>query len=183
MKALMSRSSTSLLVFGALAVVFGLIASFFPVATALTLVTLWGVYALVDGIAAAVMAFRPKDGQSRGFLILAAVVGVVAGLIAILHPISSGVALAWVLGIWLIVRGVMEIVGAFTTTQSTSRWMLVLGGLLWLVAGVLVVSFPGVAALSIALWIGVLAIVWGIVLLVAGFQVRKSSRQPAATPS
>ena len=52
-----------------------------------------------------------------------------------------------------------------------------LGGVLWLVAGWLVVSSPGVAALSISLWLGVLAIVWGIVLLVAGFRARSAAKQ------
>ena len=66
MNELMKRSSTSLLVFGALAVVFGLVASFFPVATALTLVVLLGVYALIDGVAAGVMAFRPAEGSREG---------------------------------------------------------------------------------------------------------------------
>ena len=54
MKQLGQRSPTSLFVFGALAVVFGVIAAIFPVATALTLVVLWGCYALIDGIVAGV---------------------------------------------------------------------------------------------------------------------------------
>lgn len=177
MKGLMNRSSTALFVFGVLAVVFGVVAAVFPVGTALTLIVLWGIYALLDGIAAAVMAFRPAEDQSRGFLILTAVFGIAAGLLAILHPIGSAVALAWILGVWLMVRGVLELVGAFSGKQSNSRWLLVLGGVLWLVAGWLVVSSPGVAALSISLWLGVLAIVWGIVLLVAGFRARSAAKQ------
>ena len=179
MNELMKRSSTTLLVFGAVSVVFGLIAAFFPIATAVTLVVLWGVYALIDGITAAVLAFSREGRQARGFLIFAAVVGIAAGLFAVFQPIRSAVALAWVLGIWLIIRGVMELIGAFTNPQGQSRWLLALGGLLWLVAGVLVVSFPGVAALSISLWLGVLAIIWGIALLVAGVQVRKVAKETA----
>ena len=168
---LMKRSSTTLLVFGAVSVVFGLIAAFFPVATAVTLVVLWGIYALIDGITAAVLAFSREGRQARGFLIFAAVVGIAAGLFAVFQPIRSAVALAWVLGIWLIIRGVMELIGAFTNPQGQSRWLLALGGLLWLV--------PGVAALSISLWLGVLAIIWGIALLVAGVQVRKVAKETA----
>ena len=179
MNELMKRSSTTLLVFGAVSVVFGLIAAFFPIATAVTLVVLWGIYALIDGITAAVLAFSREGRQARGFLIFAAVVGIAAGLFAVFQPIRSAVALAWVLGIWLIIRGVMELIGAFTNPQGQSRWLLALGGLLWLVAGVLVVSFPGVAALSISLWLGVLAIIWGIALLVAGVQVRKVAKETA----
>ena len=94
---LMKRSSTYLLVSGAVALLFGLVAAFFPIATAITLVVLWGVYALMDGITAAIMAFRPLPGQSRGFLIFTAVVGVIAGLVAIFSPVTAGFAL----GIWI----------------------------------------------------------------------------------
>lgn len=182
MNELMNRSSTTLIWFGGLAVAFGLVAAFFPLGTVITLVVLWGIYALLDGIAAAIMAFSRNGRSSRGFLILAAVVGIAAGLFAVFQPVKSGAALAWVLGIWLIVRGVMELVGAFTNRDGRSRVMIGLGGVLWLVAGVLVVSFPGVAALTISLWIGVLAIIWGLALLVAGFHVRKMAKLSAPIP-
>ncbi|MBK8446913.1 MAG: HdeD family acid-resistance protein [Micropruina sp.] len=176
---LMKRSSTSLIVFGALATIFGIVAAFFPVATALTLVVLWGIYALIDGVAAAFLAFSVERRQSRGLLIFTAVVGIAAGLFAVLQPFKSAVALAWIIGLWLIVRGVMELIGAFTNTDAQSRWLLALGGALWVLAGVLVISFPGMAALAISLWLGVLAIIWGIALLVAGFHVRKVSKETA----
>ena len=179
---LMKRSSTYLLVSGAVALLFGLVAAFFPIATAITLVVLWGVYALLDGITAAVMAFRPLPGQSRGFLIFTAVVGIIAGLVAIFSPVTAGFALAWVLGVWLMLRGVLEIVSAFTQQQSAPRWLLVLGGLFWLIAGYLIMSSPGTAALAIALWLGVLAIVWGIMLLVVGFLVRREAKRNAPIP-
>jgi uncharacterized membrane protein HdeD (DUF308 family) len=179
---LMKRSSTALIVFGVLATIFGLIAAFFPVATALTLVLLWGIYALVDGVTAAVLAFSGDALQSRGSLIFAAVVGIAAGLFAILQPVKSAVALAWVIGLWLLVRGVLELVGAFTNTDVQSRWLLALGGLLWMLGGILVISFPGVAALAISLWLGLLAIVWGIVLVWAGLHMRTTAKLSEPIP-
>ncbi len=179
---LMKRSSTYLFVSGAVALLFGLVAAFFPIATAITLVVLWGVYALLDGITAAAMAFRPRPDQSRGFLIFTAVVGVLAGLVAVLSPVTAGFALAWVLGVWLMLRGVVEIVSAFTQQQSAPRWLLVLGGVFWLIAGWLIVGSPEVAALAIALWLGVLAIVWGIVLLAVGFLVRREVKRVEPIP-
>lgn len=173
---LMKRSSTYLVVSGALAVIFGLVAAFFPIPTALTLVVLWGIYALIDGILAAAMAFRPNPDQSRGYLILTAIVGIAAGLIAIFSPTTAGIVLTWVVGIWLIVRGIFEVVAAFTQRAAGSRWLLVLGGAFWLVAGWLLVAYPGVAALSIALWLGVLAIIWGVVLIIVGFAVRREAK-------
>ena len=174
---LMKRSSTYLLVSGALALVFGIVAAMFPIGAALTLVVLWGVYALMDGVLAAAMAVRPLPGQSRGFLIVTALARIVAGLIAVLSPVTAGFALAWVLGVWLMLRGVLEIVSAFTQQQSAPRWLLVLGGVFWLVAGWLIAGSPEVAALAIALWLGVLAIVWGVVLLAVGFLVRREVKR------
>ena len=182
MTELMKRSSTYLLVSGALAVVFGIVAALFPVGTAITLVILWGVYALVDGIAAVIMAFSPSGAKSRLFLLVTGVIGIAAGLFAVFRPVSSAVALAWVLGIWLLIRGVIEIAGAFSSKAATPRWLQVLGGVFWLVAGWLMISFPGVAAQSISLWIGILAIVWGIVLLVVGWQVRRLGQDAEPVP-
>ncbi|MFT4225053.1 MAG: HdeD family acid-resistance protein [Micropruina sp.] len=171
---LMKRSSTYLFVSGAVALLFGLVAAFFPIATGITLVILWGIYALLDGIVAAVMAFNPRPDQSRGYLIFTAVVGILAGGVAVFSPLTAGLALLWVLGVWLMLRGIIEIVSAFTQPQTAPRWLLVLGGVFWLLAGWLVLSAPNTAAaLIIALWLGILAIVWGIVLITVGFLVRR----------
>ena len=40
---------------------------------------------------------------------LSGILGVLAGIVCVFRPFSSAVALAWVLGIWLIVRGIVEI--------------------------------------------------------------------------
>ena len=171
---LMKRSSTYLFVSGTVALLFGLVAAFFPIATGLTLVVLWGIYALLDGIVAAVMAFNPRPDQSRGYLIFTAIVGILAGGIAVFSPVTAGLALLWVLGVWLILRGVIEIISAFTQQQTAPRWLMVLGGAFWLLAGWLILSAPNTAAtLIIALWLGILAIVWGIVLITVGLLVRR----------
>ncbi len=177
---LMKRSSTYLFVSGAVALLFGFVAAFFPIATGLTLVVLWGIYALLDGIVAAVMAFNPRPDQSRGYLIFTAIVGILAGGIAVFSPVTAGLALLWVLGVWLILRGVIEIISAFTQQQTAPRWLMVLGGVFWLMAGWLILSAPNTAAtLIIALWLGILAIVWGIVLITVGFLVRREAKRIA----
>ncbi len=177
---LMKRSSTYLFVSGTVALLFGLVAAFFPIATGLTLVVLWGIYALLDGIVAAVMAFNPRPDQSRGYLIFTAIVGILAGGIAVFSPVTAGLALLWVLGVWLILRGVIEIISAFTQQQTAPRWLMVLGGAFWLLAGWLILSAPNTAAtLIIALWLGILAIVWGIVLITVGFLVRREAKRIA----
>lgn len=178
------RSSTALIASGALALIFGVVAAVWPIGTALTLVVLWGVYALIDGVTALVMAFRGEGASAKMWFVFTGIIGILAGLLAIFQPLASGVALAWVMGIWLMVRGVAELVGAFSQTSTRPRWLLVLGGVAWLVAGILFVANPGAAALTIAFWLGALAIVWGLLTIGAGIMLRshlkKSDSAPAA---
>ncbi len=171
------RAPSTLITIGALAIIFGLVASLWPIGTAVTLVIMWGAYALADGIAALVMAFRKEGTSARALLIFTGVIGVIAGLFAIFRPVSSGVALAWVLGIWLIARGITELAGAFAQTSARPRWLLALGGVAWILAGVLFAASPGAAALTIALRIGFLAIAWGVLAITAGLILRAESKQ------
>ena len=183
MIATLRRSPETMIVYGSVAVLFGLIAAFWPVGTALTLVTLWGIYALVDGISALIQAFRNVTASSRWWFVFTGIVGVLAGILAITRPFASSVALAWVLGIWLMVRGITEFVAAFATDLGNSRWLLLLAGVGWFLAGILFVAYPGAAALSIALWLGILAIVWGLLAIGAGFSLRSDLKQIEAETS
>jgi len=82
----------------------------------------------------------------------------------------------WFLGIWLLVRGLFELVGAFSSTISSPRWLLVLGALLDLVLGWLFVSNPGTAAVAVAWVIGLLAIAWGVVFVVLALAARGATK-------
>ena len=84
--------------------------------------------------------------------------------------------ITWLVGIWLLVRGLFELVGAFSSTVATPRWLLVLGALLDLVLGWLFVTHPGQSAKAIAVVIGILAIAWGVVFVVLALAARSATK-------
>lgn len=174
------RSSTYLIISGVLAVIFGLIAAIDPISSILTLVVLWGWYALMDGLFAVISAFRPDERGARGYLLLTGVLGLVAGLVVITKPFSSAVTLTWILGIWMMVRGVIELGLAVIGHRAGQRLSLVLSGLLWLLAGILIASNPGAALMGISTWISVVAIIWGILLLAGGILLRSEGNNRTA---
>jgi uncharacterized membrane protein HdeD (DUF308 family) len=55
--------------------------------------------------------------------------------------------------------------------------MLLISAVLSLVIGILFVAKPGVGVLSIVLWIGIVAIIWGIVLIIAAFSARRLGKE------
>jgi len=56
----------------------------------------------------------------RGLTILMGILGFVAGVVVLTYPITSVLALAWVLGVWLIADGVMLVAAAFSVRRLAS---------------------------------------------------------------
>jgi uncharacterized membrane protein HdeD (DUF308 family) len=173
-----------LLVRGAIGIVFGILAIVWPVHTAIALALLWGFWALTDGIGSIVQAFQPESRGSRLWLVALGVIALIAAFFAITSPGMAATTLTWILGIWLIVRGIFELAGAFSSQQVVPRWLLVLNGLLSILIGVLFAANPGAGAVSLAVVLGVTALVWGVVLIGVGFSVRRELSGPAhSSPS
>jgi uncharacterized membrane protein HdeD (DUF308 family) len=169
-----------LLARGIIAVVFGVLAVAWPVETATALALLWGFWALFDGIGSFIQAFEPgTPGGARALLVLMGVIALLAAFFAIFSPALTAVALTWILGIWLIVRGCFEAVGAFASTVDAPRWLLLVGAGVDLVLGILFAANPGRSVVGIATVLGIVAIVWGVVFLVTGFATRRLARQEA----
>lgn len=171
-----------LVVRGVLAVLFGVVAMVWPVETAIAVVLLWGVWALLDGISSIAQAFRPGPAVVRVAVGLMGVLALLAAVFALFRPVSAGTILVWFLGLWLIARGVFEVVIAFTRTPPAPRGLLVLSAVLDIVLGVLFMTHPDKSAVGIAWLLGLLAIVWGLVFIVVGLLARKATEYPTAPP-
>jgi uncharacterized membrane protein HdeD (DUF308 family) len=168
-----------MMVRGAIGIVFGILAIVWPIETAKALVLLWGFWALAEGISLLVQAFR---STTQGSPLLSAVLGLIAVIVAFFAISSPGVTaktLTWILGIWLIIRGVFEVFTAFSSYRLTPRWLLLLGAALSILLGVFFVSNPGGGAVGIAVWLGLIALCWGLVLVAMGFTSRHQHEWPA----
>jgi uncharacterized membrane protein HdeD (DUF308 family) len=172
-----------LVVRGVVAALFGIVAMVWPEPTLIVVVVLWGVWALLDGISSLAQAFRPGPGLVRLGLALMGVVALAAAIFAIFRPVDAGTILAWFLGVWLLVRGVLEAVLAFVRTPALPRWLLLLSAALDIVLGLLFVTHPGKSALAIAWLLGLLALIWGLLFIVVGLMARKNTELPGPPPA
>lgn len=175
-KDLMTAAWKVLLLRGVIGIALGIVIVVWPKATIVVLMVLLGLWALVDGIGLAGQVFTKgaPTGQ-RVFFGVLALLALVVALVAIFSPDKAASVLTWLVGIWLLVRGLFELVGAFSSTVAAPRWLLVLGALLDLVLGWLFVSHPGTAALGVAVVIGILAIAWGVVFVVLALAARSAA--------
>jgi uncharacterized membrane protein HdeD (DUF308 family) len=168
---------------GILGIVFGLICLLTPGVAIGAFVILFAAYMFVDGGFAIASAWKAaRTGERWGLLIIEGIVDIAAGLVAIVWPAITMVALIWLVAIWAIVSGALMLYAAFMLNRDHGRWWLALGGIASLVFGVLLVIEPLIGAVVLTMWIGAYALVFGGFLLVLAFQLhsRKEDRERKA---
>ena len=167
----LARNWWALALRGLVAVLFGLLTFILPGITLVTLVLLFGAYALADGIFNVIAFFRVASHQWA--LLIEGVIGIIAGIVTFALPAITAIALLYLIAFWAIFTGVFEIIAGIRLRKAmTNEWLLLVMGVLSLLFGVLILFAPGAGALAIVLWIGAYALVFGIFLLALAFRLR-----------
>ena len=171
----LARNWWALALRGLVAVLFGLLTFFLPGITLVTLVLLFGVYALMDGIFNVIAFFRVASHHWA--LLIEGVIGIIAGILTFAWPAITALVLLYLIAFWAIFTGIFEIIAGIRLRKAiTNEWLLLVMGALSLLFGILILLAPGVGALAIVLWIGAYALVFGIFLLALAFRLRGHER-------
>jgi len=154
----------------------GIILGFFlitePAATIAALATLLGFYWLVQGVLSLVEVFVDRS-IPRIWSLLTGIVGIIAGLFVLRHPLIAALTVPTViviiLGIQGLIMGVLEIVSGF---RGGGFGSFILGAINLLV-GVLLLSSPVAAAFAFPVVFGVLLLIQGVGLIFLAFRLRQ----------
>jgi uncharacterized membrane protein HdeD (DUF308 family) len=178
---LMAQNWWTLALRGLVAVLFGIAAFIWPGITLWALVTLFGAYALVDGIFALVAAFtRNVERQRWWALLFEGIVGVGVGILTFMWPGLTALGLLYLIAFWAILTGVFEVITAIRLRREiTGEWIMALIGVLSIVFGVLLVAHPLAGALSLVWMIGAFVLAMGVLMIALAFRLR-SLRTPGA---
>lgn len=167
---------------GLLGVAFGIFTFIWPGLSLAGLVLLYGAFAFGDGVLALVSAIRGRTdaGAPRWAMILRGLLGVGTGIVTILWPGITALALLYVIAASAVVGGALEIVSAIRLRRAIrAEWALGLVGLLSIALGVLLMLFPLAGALALVLWVGASTFVIGALLTVLGLRLRSWGRTEA----
>ena len=169
---------------GLCALIFGILALAWPEITVAVLVIFFGVFVLVSGIFSLVAAVSPIVRGERVLLILLGVLGIVVGAITLSWPEITVLVLLFLIAVWALVAGILDIVAAFRQKgHGSEKWLLGLTGALAVILGVLLLSFPIAGVLAVILIIGIFAILIGISLFVLAFIVRSKQKRAQLHPA
>jgi uncharacterized membrane protein HdeD (DUF308 family) len=174
MQPYLARQWPAIAVRGGAAVVFGLLVLFWPQLTLLTLVYIFGIFVLVEGMTALLSGLQsPADGGRSWGLILLGIIAIIAGIATFVWPGITGLILLLLIGFWAIAVGIVQIYeGIRLRREIANEWLLILTGIVALFFGLIVVVNPGAGALAVAFFIGFFALVYGVLQLALAFRLR-----------
>ncbi|HEU5195233.1 MAG TPA: DUF308 domain-containing protein [Methylomirabilota bacterium] len=129
------------------------------------LITLFGVYTLLDGIAAVAWGVyasrrRPLTGSP---VLLEGIFSIGLGVLALGHPFTSA-RFVELLAVWALVTGILEIVAAMRLPRGLA---LAAGGAWSMFLGLMLLALPHAMSDALVAAIAVYALVFGVLVLVA----------------
>jgi len=170
----MFRSVSSALLWrGLLAIIVGVVSVAWPNITVGAFVILFAIYAFLAAGTDLVRAFASdRAGPVAGFLLLA-LLSIAAGVVALVWPGITALALTIWVAVWALLTGVVEVVLAFQRGEAAGeRALWALTGLVSIALGVVLAIRPDIGALTLATVFGLFSIVYGVSTLILASQTR-----------
>jgi uncharacterized membrane protein HdeD (DUF308 family) len=169
-----------LAILGAVSLIAGVLAIVYPDATLLAIGLIFGCYLLIAGLFELVNAII-GESESRALSAIVGVVAFIAGLVCLRRPGDSLLALIVVLGFFLVVAGVVKLVGAFAISED--RGWAILSAIVDLVLGIVILSVPDLSLVTLAVLFGISLIFRGAFACIAAFKLRKVHKEGADVAS
>ena len=160
----------------------GLILLVWPKATVIVVAALLGAALLVSGLYRLVHGFAGHDlsGGTRAAYVIIGLLATLAGLYCLRHISVTVVLLAFIVGVFWTLQGIVDLSVAATSGPGTGRGLRAFTGVLSLAAGLIVMFWPTIS-LTILLWVmGIWLLAYGVMLAVMAFQVRHVAKAAQA---
>jgi uncharacterized membrane protein HdeD (DUF308 family) len=142
---------------------------------------LFGFVAIAAGVVEIGMLFI-SPGWWKLLNGLLAIVFIVAGVVAFIHPGNTFAALAAVFSFFLIFAGTFDIVWSIASRREIDVWWLqLIGGIIELALGFWAAGYYGRSAVLLVAWVAAFAIIRGVRDIVFSFRVH--ALQHAAPPA
>jgi uncharacterized membrane protein HdeD (DUF308 family) len=178
----LSRYWWMILLRGAISILFGIMVFAWPGISLVSLVLLFGAFALADGFGNVVTAFGGRrEHENWWVLLLAGLAGIALGVLTFLNPAVTALVLLFYIAVWAIVTGVLQIVTAIRLRKEIEgEFWLALGGVASVAFGLLLIARPGAGALTVLWLIAAYAIAYGLILVILAFKARGFAKRVEA---
>jgi len=126
------------IVWAILLIVFGFLAIALPLATSLGLVLIIGWLLIFSGGFQLVHAFQTKGAGSIIWKVVVALLYLCIGISFIVHPLKGVAGLTLVLGVFLIIEGIFDLIAYFQKRSAPGSGWILFDGIVTLILGIMV---------------------------------------------
>ena len=164
-------------IFGAIAIILGILAMLAPGLTGLSIAMLVGVLVVIGGVVRMIWAFQ-AGSLGKGLLVFAiGALTLVCGVVLVANPLIATGFLTILLAIYFVIDGIFEIVAWFQTRSAPgSGWML-FGGIVSVLFGIMMWrQFPLAGAWAIGILLGIKLFLVGLIIVTTGSTVRSLAK-------
>lgn len=159
---------------GVVSILFGILTLVYPGLALNTLILLFALYALIDGVSTAMMAIQQRKHQYWWVHLLEGLVGILAGILAVAYPGMTALIMLYIIAAWAVFTGLFEIWGAIRLRKEIKGELwLGLSGVISVLFGLLLVfNNPLNGILAVLTLVAAYAVFFGIIMLVLAFRIR-----------
>lgn len=169
--------------FGAVLIILGMVAIVYPIAASVTMANLLGIILIIGGIAQGISGIVSRRWKGFFLHLLAAALYIIVGALFLSNPDITLATFTLMLGIYLVIAGVIKVVGALLLRgESGWGWMLFAGIVDFILGALIWANWPSTAEWVIGLLVGINLFLTGWSMLMIGIAAKVMSGGDNMTP-
>lgn len=164
---------------GLAALAFGVLAVVSPARTIGALVFVFAAFAIASGVLALIGAFQIRTESDHWWVwLLQGIAGIVLGVLTFRSPGITALVLLMFIAANAIISGLFEVITAIKVRKEIEgEGWIIAAGVASILFGILLVARPGAGALALITVIGAYAIVFGVMLVLGAFKLKRFAAQ------
>lgn len=165
------------LLFGLLTLVIGILVMVWPEGTLRLLTVLFGLELILVGIFRLIRAFSASE-QHRVWSVILGILAIFLGVLVLRNIWTTVAVLAVVVGVYWIIAGIIDFVMAVGYSSYPSRGFTIFMGIIQVIAGIVVVSWPTESLTALTWLLGIWFVILGVLGIVMAFVLRSEDKNP-----
>jgi uncharacterized membrane protein HdeD (DUF308 family) len=160
---------------GIILVILGVAAILLPPIATIAFTIIIGWLFLISGVVGLITTFWARHAPGFWWSLLSALIGIAAGLVLLIYPLSGSVSLTLVLIAFFVIEGIASIMYAIEhRNQLTGRWgwMLISGIVDLILAAIIFAGLPGSAIWALGLLVGINMLFGGAAMIAIALAAR-----------
>jgi uncharacterized membrane protein HdeD (DUF308 family) len=162
------------LFFGIVTLILGVLVVIRPKDTVYAFAILLGIWLFVAGLFRIVMAIADSEDTagSRWFVAVLGLLSVIIGILFLRHTEETVTTLAFLIGLFWVVGGIIEFFTAYSDYGSPARGWRIAMGVLAFAAGIVTLVVPHLTLNVLAVIMGIWLIIYGVLEIALSLQLR-----------